>query len=115
MRENYTVDNNTRASNPGNTILKPLIWFNHNQVSVILISSLLLLAIFFTAIVSFWNIILILVALIINIFYWLRKNEHFKSGDSNGGVVISTKPNLIAVTTDLRKFSGNFPVVKIIK
>lgn len=40
--------------------------------------------------------------------------EHFKFGDSNGGVIISERPRLVAITTDLTKGIGSFPVVKII-
>ena len=114
MSKNYTVDNNTWASNPGNANLNPFIWFIHDFKRILILNCLFGISIFLTIKVSGWFSILVILLLVINGFYWLRKKEHFKSGDSNGGIVISINPTLVAVTTDLTKGFGEFPVIKII-
>lgn len=114
MREkSYTVDNNTYASNPGNAILKPLVWMKYNFFIVFILSLSVLLSIFLI-IISRWFLILPILLLKVNHFYWLRQKEHFKHGDSNGGLVVSLKPNLVAVKTDLTKGFGKYPVIKVI-
>jgi len=109
------VDNNTSASNPGNVRLKPIVWVKHNLQRIAILTSVLLIAIFLTIAYSWWFIVLLVVLLVINIFYWVRTKEHFAHGDSNGGVVASLDPVLIAVKTDLTKGYGAYPVVKIIE
>lgn len=115
MSDNYTVDNNTYATNPGNTELNYLQWFLHNIPVVSLLALGLLLSYFLVEIFSMWFIILFLLFLAANGFYWLRKKEHFKSGDSNGGIVVSVDPYLLAVSTDLTRGFGSFPIIKIVK
>lgn len=114
MSKNFTVDNDSWASNPGNTNLNPLIWFTHDFKNILGLTTLLGLSVFLTIKISGWFSILGILLLAINIFYWLRKKEHFKNGDSNGGIIISTNPTLLAITTDLTKGFGEFPVIKII-
>ncbi|WP_420572602.1 DUF3239 domain-containing protein [Kordia sp.] len=114
MSTNFTVGNDTFASNPGNANLNPFIWLFHDFKIIFTLSALFGLSIFLTIKFSGWFSILAVLFLAINIFYWLRKKEHFKSGDSNGGIVVSMHPTLVAVTTDLTKGFGEFPVVKII-
>ena len=114
MEKNFTVDNDTFASNPGNANLNPFIWFIHNYQIVSILGASFIISLFLVFKISLWFIIILSLSLIINIFYWLRKKEHFKSGDSNGGLVISINPKLVAITTDLTKGFGHYPVVKII-
>lgn len=114
MSTNFTVDTNTFASNPGNANLNPFFWFFHDFKIILTISALFGFSIFLTIKFSGWLGILAILFLVINILYWLRKKEYFKSGDSNGGIVVSVNPTLVAVTTDLTKGFGEFPVVKII-
>ena len=115
MSDNYTVDNNTYATNPGNTELNYWQWFLHNIPIVALLTLGLLMSAYLVEMFSMWFIILFLLLLAVNGFYWLRKKEHFKSGDSNGGIVVSVNPYLLAVSTDLTRGFGSFPIVKIVK
>ena len=115
MRHNYTIDNNTFASNPGNAELNKWTWFCHNKVIVSLLSLFLVCSIIAVIIVNNAFSLLAIVAIVINIFYWTRIKEHFLSGASNSGVIIGTNPTLIAVNTDLSKGFGNYPVIKIIE
>jgi len=114
MSDNFTVDNHTIASNPGNANLNPFVWFLYNYKLIALMTLGLLLFIYLAAKISLWFIITSIILFGINTFYWLRKKEHFHSGDSNGGILISINPNLVAVSTDLTKGFGDFPVIKII-
>ncbi len=114
MGKNYTVDNDTYASNPGNVRLKPLVWIRHDTKAMIL-ALLLLIAIIGAFTIGLWFNPICLILIGVNFLYWLRKKEHFKSGDSNGGLVITLEPTLVAVATDLTKGFGSFPVVKVIR
>ena len=115
MSKNYTVDNDTWASNPGNAKLAPLTWFIHDWKTIVFLCAVLIFSINLTLNLSIWFIFLSIIILTIKVFYWIRKKEHFKSGDSNPGLVIAVNPTLVAVTTDLTKGWGSYPVVKIVK
>ncbi len=109
----YTLDNSTTPSNPGKITLNPFVWTKYNPVPVGILTALLLLSLVLATRVSLWFVLVFIFFLIINIFYWLRYKELFQA-DSNGGIVISTSPLLVAVSTDLTKFTGHYPVIKII-
>lgn len=115
MGKNYTVDNNTYASNPGNATLNPLVWVFHDWKRVGTMSLLLIVSVLLSTQVSQWFMILMIVLFAVNLAYWVRQKEHFQSGDSNGGLVVSINPTLVAVTTDLTKGIGDYPVVKIVE
>ncbi|MGB0432449.1 MAG: DUF3239 domain-containing protein [Bacteroidia bacterium] len=115
MAKNFTVSNDSIASNPGNAILNPFIWIKHDAKRVLLLFALLAFSIVLLVIKSVWFGILAFILLAVNVFYWLRKKEHFKSGDSNGGLVVSVNPTLVAVATDLTKGFGDYPVIKILE
>lgn len=74
----------------------------------------LLISLFLSVAVSFWFLMFVVIILAINIFYWFKIKVQFKQGDSNGGLIISENPKLIAVTTSLSKGFGNYPVVKVL-
>lgn len=120
MRRPSTIDSNTRASNPGNVILKPHIWLLHNKgvgfvfMLGLIVASLLLIYAPFPLIILLGVIFSIFIYPQIK-FYWGYKKDHFEFGDSNGGIIISENPLLVAVTTNLTKGFGDYPVIKIIK
>ena len=121
MKDNFTVDNNTVASNPGNAELRKWVWFRHNKIVVGLLLLLIVCSLLATVIIDtvylfvIVIVIVIVVAVVVNFYYWTNKKEHFLSGDSNGGIVVGTHPTLIAVNTNLTKGFGYFPAVKIIR
>lgn len=115
MGKNLTVNNKTWASNPGNAQLKPFIWLHHDLKRILIMSALLILSVWLSLYVSVGFVILAFLLLLANLFYWIRKKEHFKSGDSNGGIVVSGNPTLVAIATDFTKGFGNYPVVKIVE
>lgn len=114
-REIFTLDSDTVASNPGRVKVMPLILMRYLHQPIFLLIALLASVAFAIDVSLIWGGIAILIFSAINIFYWRRKKEHFAHGDSNGGIVISENPKLVAVTTNLSVgFGGYYPVVKII-
>lgn len=115
MSNNYTVDDNTIASNPGNVELNKWVWFRHNKMVVGLLTVFLICSLLAAIVVDIMYVLFAVIAVVMNLYYWVNKKEHFLSGDSNGGIVVDTHPTLIAVNTSLTKGYGYFPVVKITK
>ncbi len=115
MSGNFTVDNDTAASNPGNAKLKPLVWFAHHPLEVGFQTLTLIVVLCFSFTIGRWFNVFALMLIVMNIFYWIRKKEHFKSGDSNGGLVLSRDPTMVAVATNLSKGIGSYPIVKVIE
>lgn len=115
MNNNYTVDDNTVASNSGNVKLNKWVWFCHNKMDVGLLTLFLICSLLAAIVIDIMYSFIAFIAIVMNLYYWTNKKEHFLSGDSNGGIVVSTNPTLIAVNTSLTKGYGDFPVVKITK
>jgi len=115
MRNNYTVDDNSVASNPGNAELNKWVWFCHNKMDVGLLTLFLICSLLAAIVVDIMYLFIVVIAIVMNLYYWTNKKEHFLSGDSNGGIVVDIHPTLIAVNTNLTKGYGDFPVVKITK
>lgn len=114
-REIFTLNSNTVASNPGRVKVKPLVLMRHDHKPIFLLISLIASFAFAIDVSLIWGGFSFLIFLAINIFYWRRKKEQFTHGNSLGGLIISDKPKLVAVTTDLSVgFGGSYPVVKII-
>lgn len=118
MKKTHTLNDSTHASNPGNVTLKPIVWIKHNPKVGLMALSGLIICILLTYCFFFMIVPIIIIGFFLFPrirFYWIRQKEHFEYGDSNGGIVISDNPPLVAVTTDLTKGFGEFPVIKIIK
>ncbi len=115
VKDNFTVDNDTVASNPGNVELKKWVWFRHNKIVVVLLLLFIVCSLLATVIIDTVYLFVIVVAVVVNFYYWTNKKEHFSSGHSNGGIVVGTHPTLVAVNGDLSKGYGYFPVIKIVK
>lgn len=115
MSNNYTVDDNSIASNSGNAELNKWVWFCHNKLMVGSLTLFLICSLLATIFIDIMYLFVVVIAIVMNLYYWTNKKEHFLSGDSNGGIVVGTHPTLIAVNTSLTKGYGDFPVVKITK
>lgn len=111
----WTLDDSSLASNPGNLSVSPFRWFRYYPTwPLIWFFSL----VFFVGLAclfhwSLWIVAVLLLAM--NWFYWQRVRDHFRSGCANPAMVISMDPMMIAVSTDLTKGIGEYPVVKIIE
>lgn len=111
----FTLDNDTVASNPGSVRVMPFVLMRHMHKSVLLLIPLLASLVFALKVSLLWGSLFSAILFVVNYFYWRRQSEHFAYGDSNGAIVVSESPKLIAVTTDLSKgFAGSYPVVKIL-
>lgn len=115
MRDKLTIDDSTVASNPSNTKVNPLVWFRHKPIISGILALMFVLSVIgvFTYDKTFSGFVII--TLVFNYLYWKRITEHFNYGDSNGGLVVGIHPTLVAVSTNLTKGFGSYPVVKIIK
>lgn len=110
-----TLDSETVASHPGSVRIMPFVLMRHMHKSVLLLIPLLASLAFAFQVSLLWGGLFSVVFFVVNYFYWRRKREHFAYGDSNGGIVVSENPKLIAVATDLSKgITGKYPVVKIL-
>ncbi|MFY8073681.1 MAG: DUF3239 domain-containing protein [Pirellula sp.] len=111
----WTLDDSSRASNPGNLDVQYLRWFKSYPMWPLVWFSTLaiftLLSIFLHWV--FWIPAVLL--LVMNLLYWRRVSDHFHHGCANPGVVLSLEPMLIAVATDLTMGDGQYPVIKIIE
>lgn len=114
-QRDWIMDRTTQASNPGHVKVSKITWLTHYPLWPFIWTTLLFLsmalAFSFHWLFDFPAVILLLM----NWLYWQRVSAHFTHGDANPGLVVSTNPVLIAVTTDLSKGVGEFPVVKIFK
>lgn len=118
MKDNrgiFTLDSDTVASNPARVRVMPLVLMRYMPKSVLLLIPLLASLVFAFEVSLLWGILPSVFFFVVNYLYWRRKSEHFAYGDSNGGIVVSENPGLIAVGADLSKgFAGSYPVVKIL-
>lgn len=110
----YTMDDSTRASNPGRirvNILKfwtcypfwPTLWLAGTVLFATLIP---LTGIAITGVVVFGCFL---------ILYWIRAREHFVHGCALPAIVLNPAQGLIAVSTDLSTGEGEYPAVKIMQ
>ncbi|MFD2095444.1 DUF3239 domain-containing protein [Corallincola platygyrae] len=110
----HTLDNDTFASTPGMISFKPGVWFKHDRKKIISLVLFLLTSVLFGFFVTKIAFLFVPVACYMNWYYWIAASEHF-TADSNGGIVISKNPTLVAVSTNLAKFGGDYPVIKVIE
>lgn len=108
------VDNESRASNPGNIRVEPLLWMRNYlfDTSVLVIGLLISLWLCF---VLSWLFLLLVAFFVRGIYvYWGHLREHFIYGCILPGIVVTLKPTLVAVYADVSKGNGSYPAVKIV-
>ncbi|MEZ6072355.1 MAG: DUF3239 domain-containing protein [Pirellulales bacterium] len=114
QRRSWTLDDTAAASNPGNLLVDRLVWVRHYPMWP-LTWGLGLLALLLLGWVIHWSLwIAAIFLLAINVWYWVRVQEHFSRGCANPSVVVGLEPMLVAVSTDLTKGYGEYPAVKIV-
>jgi|GEM_PF-1807241 len=112
----YTMSDEATASNPGRAKVNPLVWTVYHPVAVGFRVMMIALSGYWAIQHSWWWGLLMAPFLFSMGYYWLAKKEHFKHGDSNGGLVVGVKPYRVAVATSLTKVWGEeYPVVKVIE
>ena len=79
MRNNYTVDDNSVASNPGNAELNKWVWFCHNKMDVGLLTLFLICSLLAAIVVDIMYLFIVVIAIVMNLYYWTNKKEHFLS------------------------------------
>ncbi len=108
----------TVASNPGRVKVNFLVWlrcFPTNFVSFVIG---VLFTVGYMIHLGLWKDVTFWVALILVLVFslapTLRLRQHFFSGCVNPAIVISTEPNLIAVSTNLANNGSTYLVIKIL-
>jgi len=108
------VDDRSTASNPGRVSVQWLRYAIHFPFwPACLGGGFVASAGWTVARPSFWPVPV--VALALNLFYWLRVSLRFRFGCVNPGRVVSTAPFTLAVFTDLTTGGGEYPVIKILR
>jgi hypothetical protein len=114
QQQTLTLDDSALASQPGGVRVSLWRWVRrYPKWPVILVGSLVL-SIVACFVVDGMFLVAVPLALLPNIYYWNRVREHFRHGDANPGVVVSSSPLLIAVWTDMRKEEGSsYPMLRV--
>ncbi len=111
----FSVDYSSQASRPGTIRVNWLQWIKYHPykqfVYIILVAAMIT-----GALLLHWSLWIASGILIyFNILYWQTIQERFLFGCINPGMIISVDPMFVAVSTDLGKWGGYYPVIKIIK
>ncbi|MEO7174972.1 MAG: hypothetical protein ABIV51_03970 [Saprospiraceae bacterium] len=108
-------DSHTIPSFQGDMKLNIPQWCKYNPKKIFR-STLFLLIGFVLMIEIHWLFVLLVIgALLYNIWYWVAIFNQFKGGDANPGKVISINPTLVAIATNMRKSTGDYPILKIVE
>ena len=107
-------DSNSLASNPGRMSLNVLQWINMNFGTVFKMTLFLVAAALLMLKIHWLFVIIFLGSLLYNVWYWFGVYNKFKAGDVNPGKVISINPDRVAVATNMSKFGGYYPIIRII-
>ncbi|MEQ8764092.1 MAG: DUF3239 domain-containing protein [Planctomycetota bacterium] len=113
-QKTWTLDDRARASNPGDLHVDFVHWFRQypKWPSIWLGGLVLFVVLANRTHWAFWLLALVLLGM--NWLYWRRIQDHFRHGDANPALVVSSGPMLIAVATDLSKdVDGRYPALKI--
>lgn len=108
-------NNEARSNNPSQIKVNKFRWLlNYPLWPMIWMGALL----FFIAMAwlihwAFWFAVAFLA--LANWVYWLRVDDRFENGDTTPAIIINLDPMLIAVSTDMTKGVGSFPIIKIIE
>lgn len=108
-------DSNSLASNPGRMSLNFFQWIKMNFSSVFKKTAFLLVTGILMVKLHWLLGIIFLGSLLYNVWYWFGAYNKFKAGDVNPGKVISINPDKVAVATNMTKFGGNYPILRIIE
>ena len=105
--------NETVATTPGGITFDPFVWIKYNRTAVFLSTS----SVIFFLVVSYYYIAFLFAAVVLaykSWVFWVYSAKQF-TADSNAGLIISVKPPLAAVATNLANAGGDYPVLKIIE
>lgn len=102
------------ASNPGHVQVNFLIWMRYYPKWPLILTTALIASLLVTAAFRGAWALLFLAVLGANYIYWKYVRACFINGCVNPAVVVSVRPLLIAVYTDLTKGRGNYPAIKIL-
>lgn len=114
-QKTWTLVDTARASNPGDLKVNRWVWFrNYPRWPIIWLASAGVCAAL-AYLIHQCFLTLGALLLVMNWLYWRRVGEHFRYGCTCPAMIVSSDPMLIAVSTDLTKGLGQYPVIKIIE
>ncbi len=108
-------DSHTIPTYQGDMKLDILQWTKFNSSKVVKPTLFLIAGILLTIYVHWLFGLSVLLALIYSFLFWNWSFNLFKGGDVNPGKVISLNPVLVAISSDMRKYDGDYPILKIIE
>ncbi|MDF1694765.1 MAG: hypothetical protein P1U56_02985 [Saprospiraceae bacterium] len=108
-------DSGTVASNPGKMKMNYLQYGKMNFFKVLERLVFLIVAYLFMTKIHWLFFIVFLIALVMNVWFWYKAQMKFKAGDVNPGKVLSVNPDRVAVYTNMLKFGGDYPIIRIIE
>lgn len=107
------ICNETVASTPGGIRFDPFVWIKYNRAAAYLSAGSVILFL----IISYYYMAFLFAAVVFAYktwIFWTYSAELF-TADSNAGLIISVKPPLAAVATNLANAGGDYPVIKVIE
>ena len=111
-----SADWEAEASNPARIRINHLRYFSARPGPISIFVIVLAAIVAASAWLSWWILIGLVLVLPVMGVYLLRIGAHFMHGCANPGVIVSERPCLVAVFTDLTRDGESFwPVIKIIR
>jgi len=111
-----SADWEAEASNPAGIRINYLRYFSSRPGPVSMFLGAVAAIVAASAWLSWWILIGLVLVLPVLALYLLRLGAHFMHGCANSGVIVSERPCLVAVFTDLTRDGETFwPVIKIIR
>jgi Protein of unknown function (DUF3239) len=113
--ERIILDDNWQSSNPGGVKINKLRWvrFYPKWSLGLMLTFLVFLVLSLSVHWLFW--IPTVINMLAIVFYWQYIEERFLHGDTRPGKILSLNPPLFACSTNLSKFGGNYPAIKVIQ
>jgi len=113
--EGLFYDGNTMAEFQGDMSLSVVQWIRFNTFTVLKNIGWIAIGFFLMKNLHWGFGIVLIGAILYNVWYWFMQKNKFKGGDVNPGKVLSVNPTLVAVATNLTKYGEDYPILKIIE
>lgn len=106
-------DSSAMASNPGKVSLDFIQWIKMNFFDVVKKTSYMIVPVLLMIWGHWLFVLLLILGILYNVRYWFNSYNIFQAGDVNPGKVIHVNPDVVAVTTNMTKLFGDYPIVKV--
>lgn len=112
----HTLDDSSFATNPGGLPLMKWHWLKHYPLWPLMHIAWTVFFVSYLFTTWHWMVFLVGMTIVVglSLSYWTRVSEHFRMGCTLPGIVLSVRPSVVAVLTDMTKGVGCYPTVKIV-